>query len=266
MTRSVCTEGTHMPFINGRFYMNPAYGRSLERSRAAKEDRKPSISKRRDLVAHSPQSDSPPFDSKETEIPLAKDGGLEGTSASDLISAHLALGGHWVTIDGRHVLIQGTQRGRAQINQPLNELERYLAIVIFNETGGLSASTKNGNGSAGDLQDARLAVAEVAKRLRENGHPEQVAPAEGGIYTGLWYGLSQGNADAIDAWNDSVSAARTALLGSNITNSATHFRLDSKSGAVPAWAKGRVPSQTFGPFRNAGGGDASSRPRIYVYR
>ena len=26
-----------MPFINGRFYMNPAYGRALERARADEE-------------------------------------------------------------------------------------------------------------------------------------------------------------------------------------------------------------------------------------
>jgi rare lipoprotein A len=55
-----------MPFINGRFYMNPAFGRSIERSRAAD--------------AHRPE-------------PRAQD--------QD----------RWVTIAGRHVLIQTSEHG-----------------------------------------------------------------------------------------------------------------------------------------------------------
>jgi rare lipoprotein A (peptidoglycan hydrolase) len=56
-----------MPFINGRFYMNPAYGRALEDARANE-----AASSQQDLQQQ-------------------------------------ASGTHWVTIDGRHVLIQGTQ-------------------------------------------------------------------------------------------------------------------------------------------------------------
>jgi len=172
---------------------------------------------------------------------------------------------HWVTIDGRHVLIQKTQAGQVQAKEPSSNEERYLTIVVFNETGGLSARTKKGDGSAENLYDARVAVAEIANRLRESGHAEQVAPGEGGIYTGLWKGLAQGDEDSTESWNDSLSAARAALGGSNTTNAATHFRLDAKNGVVPSWAKGRTPSQKFGPFRNAGGGDAARKPHIYVY-
>jgi|ERR1700722_3563764 len=53
-----------MPFINGRFYMNPAYGRALERARADEEPSRHNDSDRQE---------------------------------SD---------GHWVTIDGHHVLIK----------------------------------------------------------------------------------------------------------------------------------------------------------------
>ncbi|MGB0036009.1 MAG: hypothetical protein WBP79_11100 [Candidatus Acidiferrales bacterium] len=59
-----------MPFINGRFYANPAHGRALETARAAEaasQDRAPSQHEQHDE------------------------------------------GDHWVTINGRHVLLQGTQ-------------------------------------------------------------------------------------------------------------------------------------------------------------
>ena len=60
-----------MPFVNGRFYINPAYGRALEAARAAE--------------AASQRHDTDPQE----------------------------LAAHWVTIDGRHVLIHETQAGRA---------------------------------------------------------------------------------------------------------------------------------------------------------
>ena len=61
-----------MPFINGKFYMNPAYGRALEDARASEE-----------ASRHS-------------------DSGQRGP------------GSHWVTINGDHVLIQGTQSSGTQ--------------------------------------------------------------------------------------------------------------------------------------------------------
>ncbi|MBZ5501039.1 MAG: hypothetical protein LAN59_02210 [Acidobacteriia bacterium] len=60
-----------MPFVNGRFYINPAYGRSVEQARASETTSNP----------HSPQPQDP--------------------------------NAHWVTLDGRHVLIRQTQPGRA---------------------------------------------------------------------------------------------------------------------------------------------------------
>jgi hypothetical protein len=136
---------------------------------------------------------------------------------------------------------------------------------VFNETGGLTANARSGNGSAANLHDARVAAAEVAKRAVESGQANLVAPDE--LMTGLWQGLNDGNPAAAQAWNDSLSAARTALAGSNTTEDATHFRLDSKTGTIPPWARSRQPAQTFGPFRNAGGGDAATpTTRFYIYR
>ena len=245
-----------MPFINGRFHMNPAYGRALEAARAK------DLAKRHDVHPIARQSD-------------LVDRYVEPTGENRLLSSEQdrKLGrkdlaqnsGHWVTIDGHHVLISGTQASQSEMKQPRNENERYLAIVVFNETGGLGAAAENGHGSAKNLHDARVAVAEIANRLRDSGHPEKMATGEGGIYTGLWRGLSQGNKDSIGSWNDSVSAASIALAGSDDTRAAAHFRLDKANGVVPSWAK-RTPSKTFGPFRNSGGGDASSRPHIYVYQ
>jgi len=60
-----------VPYINGRFYMNPAYGSAVEHVRAA-----------------------------------------EAASTHDK-SGQQELGTHWVTIEGRHVLIHETQGERA---------------------------------------------------------------------------------------------------------------------------------------------------------
>lgn len=233
-----------MPFINGRFYMNPAYGRAIERARTANQIWSEEIP---GLTGSSLREQN-----------FANDVSPSETHRKDSDA-------HWVTIDGHHVLISGTEASQSEMRQPRNEKERYLAIIVFNETGGLSATAENGHGSAKNLHDARVAVAEIANRLRDSGHPEKVATGEGGIYTGLWRGLSQGNKDSIGSWNDSVSAASIALAGSDDTRGATHFRLDKANGIVPSWAK-RTPPKTFGPFRNSGGGDASSRPHIYVYQ
>jgi hypothetical protein len=110
-----------------------------------------------------------------------------------------------------------------------------------------------------------VAAAEVANRAVESGHANRVAPDE--LKTGLWQGLNDQNPAAVQAWNDSLSAARTALAGSNTTEDATQFRLDARNGKIPSWAKGKDPSRTFGPFRNAGGGDASTpTTRIHIYQ
>jgi hypothetical protein len=61
-----------MSLINGRFYMNPAYGRAVEAARAAEN--------------------------------ASEHGGLNQEGE----------GGHWVTIDGRHVLIPQAQAPRPQ--------------------------------------------------------------------------------------------------------------------------------------------------------
>ena len=66
-----------MPFINNRFYMNPAYGRAIQKARIAK----PGIETSRDAQ---------PSGAQDAQRPNS--------------------GGHWVTIDHHHVLIDGTRQ------------------------------------------------------------------------------------------------------------------------------------------------------------
>ncbi|MGA8013971.1 MAG: CHAP domain-containing protein [Candidatus Acidiferrales bacterium] len=61
-----------MPFVNGRFYANPAHGHALERARIAED----------------------------------------GFSAPDRSDLGQEQGGHWVTIDSRRVLVDRGQAGR----------------------------------------------------------------------------------------------------------------------------------------------------------
>jgi hypothetical protein len=41
-----------MPFIDGKFYMNPAYGRAIERARAGEEASRHNDSSQQELDSH----------------------------------------------------------------------------------------------------------------------------------------------------------------------------------------------------------------------
>lgn len=66
-----------MPFINGKFYMNPAYGREVEHLR---------------LGGATPIKDAA------QQADVGEDGDPDG---------------HWITMDGNHVLIDQTKKGKA---------------------------------------------------------------------------------------------------------------------------------------------------------
>jgi hypothetical protein len=208
-----------MPFINGKFYMNPAYGRALEAARARDETSGPADRQREDP------------------------------------------GVHWVTIDGRHVLIQETQAGRVRYDKPRNKREAKLANIVYNETASLRADpgAKPGDdGSAEALHDAREGIAEIAKRAIDSGYPEYVAPPE--LSEKNSGAVSGGNPDAIRAYNDSPAAAREALAGADQTKGATQFRLRSPSVSRDRPINGKDTSFAYGPFRNTIG-----RPQTVVF-
>jgi hypothetical protein len=89
-----------MPFINGRFYMNPAYGRALERARRANgvwSEQFPDFAK-----------------------PLSQEQSF-ANDASSHDSKQRSSDSRWVTIDGHHVLISSTQASQSEMRQPRNE-------------------------------------------------------------------------------------------------------------------------------------------------
>jgi hypothetical protein len=89
-----------MPFIGGRYYMNPAYARGVERARAAEAERKAS--------------------------------GLSENAADPAVPDDGSQGSHWVTMDGRHALIQEgrdgqpSQHGKPTSPRPSSRDKAYL--------------------------------------------------------------------------------------------------------------------------------------------
>lgn len=184
-----------MPFINGKFYMNPAYGRAIEAARAR-----------------------------------------EGNSSQAHRQQEVS-GGHWVTMNGRHVLIQETQPGRVRADP----------------------DAKPGDGGSTEaLHDAREGIAEIARRAIDSGYPEYVAPPE--LSEKNSGAVSSGNPDAIPAYNDSPAAAREALAGADQTNGATQFRLRSPSVSRDRPINKKDTTFAYGPFRNTIG-----RPQTVVF-
>ncbi len=140
--------------------------------------------------------------------------------------------------------------------QPGNPTEVLLSDIVYNETSILRARG-NGAGSAANLHMARVAVAEIAYRLGMPGLPITAAPD---LPTTDVTAINAGNAAAINAHNDSLSAAREAIRGSNTTNGATKYRtrlgsnVTTNVGRNPARGlRGTPVSMHFGPFGSAWG-------------
>src|SRR5690348_6896550 len=113
-----------------------------------------------------------------------------------------------------------TQNQTPSTNNP-KEVE--LQDVIFNETGGLRAEPKAKPGDAGsaeNLHDARVAVAEIAERVLESNHPER-EQAPHSLTHETVRDLNAGNKDVARALDDSLRAARSR---SDTTKGAMHFR------------------------------------------
>jgi lysozyme len=111
-------KGIAMPWINGRFYMNPAYGRALERTRAAEAEREAEANHKRQRprsVQLLPFVGDAGIPNGEP-IPLARDSDSPGVELLDSESGppQQQEDAHWVTIDHRHVLIHDTQEQHAK--------------------------------------------------------------------------------------------------------------------------------------------------------
>jgi RHS repeat-associated protein len=129
-----------------------------------------------------------------------------------------------------------------------------LSNVVENETSSAKPdpNAKPGQpGSAEDLAAGRLAVAEVANRVIDAGHPDRVASST--LYDSEAAGLKRGDPAAIDAHNGSRTAAEAALNGSNTTSGATQYRTRVGSNVTTPLGKsktnpGTAISMHFGPF------------------
>jgi hypothetical protein len=169
----------------------------------------------------------------------------EGSSSSDSVSG--------TGESGQGAPGGSAQNQKPQYENPQNESEAKLGNVTYNEFGGARPDPKakpSDPGSPEQLHAARVAVAEVANRVLESDHPERVQ-ARDDLTSKAVHDINAGNRDIIAAHNDSLSAARTALDGSNTTNDAMHYRTSNHDLNS---LYGNKATMHFGPFPNAQGG------------
>ena len=233
-----------MPFINGRFYANPAYGRALERPRQTEGE---------------PEATG-----------LGHDYPNEGQSQSELLVYRDDDG---VPPEQKNLLYNATdkpefeqvaahQHPAARKGNPKpSETPVQRANRIYNETSGLRPVAHQGPGSPDDLSNGREHAANVVHNLEKTGRLANVASDK----------LTPSEAHAIKAYppaaaayRDSLRAAQSVGHGPDPTGGATHFYLDYGQ-KPPDWAAGKKPVATFGPFRNvAGGGDVPKGAMVRI--
>ena len=202
-----------MPFINGRFYVNPAHGQAVESARAADAN----------LAQQRPQQ-----------------------QRQD---------GHWVTMQGRHVLIHEPDRNR---HRPNRRPGSKLARIVFNETSGL----RPGNRNPEDLHDARVAIAHAQLNAAGMRHPPSTVSD---ILTSSTAQAILTDADAKAAWDDAQAAVGEAMQSPDETDGATHFFLDYEGAYHQRWATEDQATASYGPFINmAGGGDVPRNARVTI--
>jgi hypothetical protein len=148
---------------------------------------------------------------------------------------------------------------KPQYQYPQNEDEAEISNIVFNESASLHPNPAGGNDAdANALADAREGIAEVAIRDRKSGHPGRVA--DDSLTDDSRKDIAAGNADAIQAHNDSLAAARIALAGANNTNGATQYRLRPPRNNPEHPINGSQTTFRYGPFQNTFG-----PPRTIVF-
>lgn len=207
-----------MPLVNGKFYVNPVYGRTLERSRAAEEGRPWS--------EHNPEFEYvaavDPHDGAQRNHPAAKRGG------------------------------HGRDRHRNGYNAATTI--SGAANQIYNETSGLRTTNRkdNGPGSDVDMQEARNAMAHVIRNRAKSGIRGGLGSDS--LTPQARQAIGQYASPAHDAHGESLFETHRAAAQRDPTGGATHFYLDNPHKQRPDWAES--PIATYGPFTNvAGGGD-----------
>ena len=136
--------------------------------------------------------------------------------------------------------------GGAQQKTSQPPADQSLTNVVYNESGSLRANSKvkaDARGSAEDLANGRQAIAEIANRVIDAGHPNRVAPSD----------LKDNAAMKTDPYGLSRTAADAALNGSNISNGATQYRTRVGDDVTTPVGRsstnpGTPVSQYYGPF------------------
>jgi hypothetical protein len=206
-----------MPFLNGRFYMNPIFGAALERARRA--------SAGREWSEESPQAAGQATSASRTQHRPAHAPKSSGAKHK----------GH----TGDHYDPATTTEG--------------IANQIYNETAGLRTTARQGPGSDVDLQEARRAIGHVIHNRAAGGIAGGLASPE--LNSKEESAIKSLYMPAYDAYGESHSAAQVSGSRRDSTGGALYFYFDD-GRRPPKFAEGKKPAAVFGPFLNeAGGGD-----------
>lgn len=203
-----------MPFINGRFYANPAYGRALERARRFNSG---------GIWSEDFPEQTPGMD------PEVRKG--RGAPEAALQSER-----------GLHPKHHG--------NDDYDAATTTAGITnqIYNETASLRPTRNSGEGSDVDLQRARLAMAHVihnraTAKMRGGLASDELNPTEEKATRGY-------PSKAYDAYGVSRYEARRSGSPADPTRGARYFYLDYGQ-KPPSFAQGKDPVAVFGPFKNS---------------
>ena len=115
-----------------------------------------------------------------------------------------------------------------------------------------TAAKPGAPGSSENLANGRQAVAEIANRVIDSGHPDRVASST--LTDKANASLKSGDPNAAAAMKGSVSAAEKAKSGSNMTDGAMQYRTRVGSNITTPVGKsssnpGSPVTQSFGPFQ-----------------
>ena len=236
-----------MPIIKGRYYMNPQYGASLENARVADDE---SV-----RTSGAPQPSWLDYflglvsSANEQEQINQRD-----NDSSDIFPETSANG------DSGELEAQNVPTH----TQPLRSRTDDVTVgnSVYNETSGLRPTSPTGEGSAQDLSDARVGLADVTKNRDAAGTAVGKGTAPGQL-AGSEASAVKTYPPAKQAYEDSRAAAGKAH---GDPKGPHNFYLDWGQGKPP-WAEGKQPKESYGPFLNVADGDvprgATVRIRIY---
>lgn len=120
-----------MPIINGKYYMNPQYGRALERDRSSDEEARR----------------------------------LYGEPEHSWLDHFLGFADQ----TGTRQATQSAQQRPLSQTQTKAATDKAIGNIIYNETSGLRPTSDVGSGSQQDLHEGRIGAGTVAKTLDANG-------------------------------------------------------------------------------------------------